>query len=239
MINLKETKPGQVVYCISNKDSQKLVLGEKYVVKEILDDSAGALCVENLEALCFDHNFSIESPSVEPSSLLKRILNRNQNNFRLTSLKPLDSLSPSQKAEILGCLNSNLDKAHHALGFLLWGFISSNTPVAIISCNDLDELIQQATVLISYKKFSVMSFRGKKTIWAQLTALMTEEKIIQILKPQVGRSPAVIEITHPDWLRLITRPPDDDLRLGAINSTSKEKFNTLEQYFKSTIPQVR
>ncbi len=176
--------------------------------------------------------------------LIDTLINSNQNNHRLTHLKDFDKLPSEAQQDITKLLNSVTDRTHHALGVLLWALISKDTAVAVVSCRDLDELILEAAPRLTEGVFSVRSSRaanvpvGKRTItvWAQLTAVLINNDIVEILKPQKGQVPAVIELVHPSLLRHIQTKATDDFRVMVVNSTSKIKFSTFEN-FKASIHQ--
>lgn len=161
------------------------------------------------------------------SVLLKKILSRNQNNYRLTDLKPLNELNEDARIDIEGYLSSRGSRPHHGVGVLLYGLISHGSPVVVISCNDLDALICKVRDLIPEGEFKIRSMRGKLSIWAQLTGILVNNEVITILKKQIGSAPAVIEVKDSGWLSYIGKPVTDELRLEVINSTSKVQFATL------------
>jgi hypothetical protein len=147
----------------------------------------------------------------------------------------LESLVKEARDCIVDLLQSRGDRCHQAIAVLLWGLISHSTAIAVVSANDLDRMIVEASEAIPKGSFSVRN-GNEKTIWAQLTGVLIEIGAIKILKAQSGRSPGVIELIHKDWLRFIPTEPTDEYRLNAINSTSKKKFKSLSE-FKASIPQ--
>jgi hypothetical protein len=180
-------------------------------------------------------------------NLIDSLVNSNQNNHRLSHLKNFDELPSEAQQDITKLLNSLGDRAHQALGVLLWAFYSKGTPLAVISCRDLDALILEASVRLPEGAFSVrssriaMNLKGRKTktVWAQLTAVYSDNGIITIIKPQKDRVPAVVELTHPQLLKHIQTQATDELRLRVVNSSAsrgKVKFSSFED-FKASIQQ--
>jgi hypothetical protein len=181
----------------------------------------------------------------EPN-LIDSLVNSNQNTHRLNSLKKFDELSSEAQQDIDKLLNSRGDRAHHALGVLLWAFISKNTPVAVISCRDLNALILEASARLTEGTFDVRSSRvafatttkKTKTLWAQLTAVYTANEIITIVKPWRGQVPAVVELIHPQLLKHIPVKATDELRLKVVNSTvskGKMKFTSMKDFKTSML----
>jgi len=148
----------------------------------------------------------------------------------------LGTLPKEVKIDLTRLFQSKGDKCHYAIGVLLWSFVSHGRAVAVISCDDLERLIEKAWA--DFEGFPVdNAFKVRSgqrgTVWRQMTAALIETEAMTILKHQEKNMPAVVELTSLDWLSFIPNTPTDDLRLSVINSTSKTKFASIADYKNS------
>lgn len=163
------------------------------------------------------------------NSIFDKIISRNQNNYRLTNLVSFDSISSDAQVRIKQLLSSKDDRAHHALGILLYGLVSARKSIVKISARDLDKLIVAASGELKIDSFKILSERkdkenkSTKTIWAQMTKILIEMKIMNILVPQKGQVPATIQIVDAEWLTLIN-PVNESHLYDIIGSSNTGSF---------------